>query len=427
MLIESILKFVRNHLKKIFFTFSIILLFSWSIWQNALFTSTNTLSFGYGVLINSLSENGQYQVCGVHAPEICFTAHRLPLITYFLYLFHYIGIPMFWAALVKIILSSLLIWLSLKIVLKKTNSVWFPIIFVFILITPRWALNYVEIGMEEPYLIPLMAFLYASFLFSDYSFSTLKIIAITILLCMTMWIKHSMLYFPFVFAIFWYIKFRNIKHSVIMLLILISSVLGIAFFTQQVSGRFTIKSSWEGWNLYKGNNEHTLNYYPQYHLDNLDYLGLVTVDSTVKDEWQYSNQLSERAKKYIVNNPLEFVKMTLVKSYVFFLDFSDTGRPLGEVAYSKKIEIINSIFLLILRLLFVISIFYCFYLYFFRLKIDKDFKLATLFMIFTLLSFSGFHIIGFAYQRHFMPVILPWFFFTSFVVNRHKKELKNHL
>jgi hypothetical protein len=401
-----------------FFVYTIICCFLWSILYNAWGKDVTNLGFGYGVLISSIENTGLYKVCNVHYENICFSAHRLPLITYFLIFMKYLGADISITSFVKTIISYSIICISFIVILKKFKfnivSI-IPIILIFAI--PKWILSYVEIGMEEPYLIPFLALITAIFIVNDNEPSAKYLILLVFSLVICMWLKHSMLYFPFIFSVIYGIKYKSLQRAFLLISVCLVSSLGIAFFNYKVSDNFTLSSSWEGWNLYKGNNEHSLKYYPSYNLDNLDNLGLIKSDTILITEWDYNNYFKEKAYTYIKSHPMEFLKGMFIKMYVYFLDFGDSGRSLGENAYSNKLEVVNSLVLLLFRIYFMIVLITSIFLAFFKKGVSRLVKINIYFFWAMIISIGGFHWVGFAYQRHFMPMALPVAFIGIFFYN----------
>lgn len=371
------------------------------------------LSFGYGKLLNNLRLHHRYIVCDMsYMPrDLCFSAHRLPFIPYFLY---YSSIlfenNLFLITLFKNTLASLLLFKTLKYVYDRTNNkITYSILILFVITFPRWILHYFQINTEEGYIIPFFAF-YVAFLFfkseSIYDFG-LFILSVTGLL----YSKNSLLLVAACAPFFYFIIYRQAAKTLVITIFVGLGITSQAFFNMKNTGKFTVASSWEGWNLFKGNNPYTLKYYPDHSLDELDYKGLTPgMDEVFRTEWEYSDFLKSTGMEYMIANPTKIIELSTLKAYLFFV----TPVSYGCCAPSGILRWINNVYLTIFRIIFWSCLFWTAYLTFFQKKLSIENQRVSILYILILILFSGFYIIGFVYERHISPIFLvSIFYFTK--------------
>lgn len=378
------------------------------------------LSFGYGNLLLNLRTTGKYQACGIsYMPEnLCFSGHRLPFITYFLWLSSILfDNNLLLITIFKNTLSTLLLIKSIQYINQRVeNKKVFILLVVFALTFPRWFLHYFQINTEEPYIIPFLAF-YTAYLFfksdkrQDFILFTISVVGL-------LYSKNSLLLVAVVSPLFYFIRYGNLPKLVIFTTALATGIIFLAYFNYVNAGKFTLSSSWEGWNLYKGNNPNTLSYYPEKSLDRLDYDGLIPRSPIpLQSEWAYSDFLKSQAITFIQNNPIEFLKLICLKTYLFFL------IPLSPACCSPSgiLKIINNAYLAIYRILFLASLGWFFYQLIRKNKVSVETMQVSIIYLSILLLFSGFYIVGFVYERHITPVVLPTLFYLVKILPSWKR------
>jgi hypothetical protein len=386
-------------------------------------SGVESLAFGYGPLVNSLIHTGLYESCiqGVMATEVCFSAHRLPFVPYFLVASYYLfSNNLFLITLFKNIIFLTLLIAPLYYVysysnLKKATL----LLFLFVLTFPRWILHFFQINTEEPYIIPFLAFFFAYLIFK--SDQKLYFIFFIISCCGLLFSKNSLLYVILFAPFLVWIQYKHYTKTAITVIATIAGIICLAYFNYTVSGKFTTGSSWEGWNLYKGNNPYVLTMYPNESLDLLDERKLIPVHGmSFKSEWEYSDHLKSIAVNFIKDNPIHFLKLTLLKTWLFFIvPYSPPCCTPGGI-----LTVINNIYLIIFRILFWGCISFSIYSLYKGRNRSFIFKPFICFTI-PVLLFGGFYIIGFVYERHITPIILPTIFYFIKLGNIYTISRKN--
>ncbi len=397
----------------------VVLLFVYTIagvaimdhWQHRGGLPLRDLGFGYGVLIDAINQTGEYRVAaGVHAP-VAFSAHRLPFIPYFLIaLQRVLGDDQGRVLAAKCLLFNLLIILAVWRVLR-TSAVpgWGVAALLGLALTmPRWVLNVFEAGLEEGYNIPALTLLFV-LLWFDGSVERARArwaVELGLLLGLLVFLKSSMLYWCLAVPLLAAWRLHRPRAAVGPLAFVLAALLALAAFNRVHAGRFTIESSWEGWNLTKGNCAETATLYPAHTLDLLDYEGGITFDRPLRDEWDYNTVLKQRAVAFIRAHPGEFLHLAALKAWVFYFEVRATGLARGETPTSKPAYVLQIPWMIAYRVLQWTAIVLAIRAVG-RERWGGDASVVAISFLAFLVLYSGFHLVGFAYERHVMPVVMP--------------------
>ncbi len=382
-------------------------------WQQRGGQSLRQLGFGYGVLIAAIEDTGDYRVpAGVHYPGVAFSAHRLPFIPYFLIaLQDLLGDDLRRVALAKCLLfGGLLVGAVWQVLRTARTPLWGVLLLLGIVLTmPRWLLNVFEVGLEEGYNITVLALLFALLWFSGAAERARLGWALLAggLLVLLIFLKSSMIYWCLAVPVLVWLRQRDTRAAVIMLALVVAGLHGLADFNRRHAGRFTTGSSWEGWNLYKGNCEHTKELYPPYSLDILDYEGKVVADRPLLDEWDHSTYFKQRAVAFIKSHPGEFLELVGRKAWIFYGEVRASGlAERGESRYARPVYLAQIPWMLAFRVMLWAAVLLALQTLW-RLPWRSDASQVALTYLVFLFLYSGFHLVGFAYERHVMAVVMP--------------------
>lgn len=383
------------------------------VWQHRGGQSVRDLGFGYGALVSAIEDTGEYRVPeGVHFPGVAFSAHRLPFIPYFLLgLKSMVGDDLRWVALAKCLLFGGLLIAAVNLVLRSARApLWAVLLLLGLGLTmPRWVLNFFEVGLEEGYNIPALALLFALLWFDDPTGRARLswVLAVGGLLVLLLFLKSSMIYWCLAVPALVGLRRRRWREAAALFLMVAVGLYGLAAFNARHSGRFTIGSSWEGWNLYKGNNEHALELYPPYSLDLLDYEGKVAADRPLADEWDHNAYFKQRAVAFIRAHPGEFLELALRKAWIFYGEVRASGlAQRGESRYARPEYLLQIPWMVAFRVMLWAAILLALRTLG-RQPWRSDAAVVALTYLAFLALYSAFHVIGFAYERHVMPVVMP--------------------
>jgi hypothetical protein len=391
--------------------FSIGGAFAVDAWQHRQGQPLVNAGFGYGVLIHAIDTTGQYRVCDIHYPGVCFSAHRLPLIPAVLMgLRAIVGDDLARIGLAKALLFNILIALSLWIVLDQRHRLTASalIILGLPLMLPMWGLTVLELSVEEAYIIPVLTLLFAVLWFSRALTSGRLGVALGAgtLGGILIGLKNSMPYWALAIPLIVALRSNSWRRGVVALAPILLALVALALFNEHVSQRFTIGSSWEGWNLFKGNNPKTADIYPWQSLDRLDYEGYVKADRPLKDEWDYNDYFRQKALDFIRAHPADFLQNSLTKAWVLLFEIRRTGRSSDQPEGNEAIRSIQSVMLFIFRISLWTAIILAVRLCLFT-RITRSDRAVPLGFLLFLALYGGFYIIGFAYERHVMPIVTP--------------------
>jgi hypothetical protein len=375
--------------------------------------SITQLGFGYGVLIDAIQQTGEFRVAAdVHYPGVAFSAHRLPFIPYFLIgLKTVLGDDLGRVALAKCLAFNALLALAILGVLRTARApLWAVLLLLgFVLTMPRWVLNVFEVGLEEAYTITALSLLFSCLWFSD-SVRRARpgwAVGLGLLLVLLVFLKSSMVYWCLAVPVLLWLRHRDLRAAGLALAFVVVGLVGLAAFNRAHAGRFTISSSWEGWNLYKGNCEYSADLYPPYSLDLLDYEGKVTADRPLKDEWDHSAYFTQRAKDFIKAHPGTFLELAGRKAWIFYGEVRASGlAQRGESRYGKAFYLLQIPWMVAFRVMLWAAILLALQTVW-RAPWRSDAALVALTYLGFLFLYSGFHVVGFAYERHVMPIVMP--------------------
>jgi hypothetical protein len=372
--------------------------------------TSHDLGFGYGVLIESIDRTGHYRVEDTHYSGVAFSAHRLPLIPYFVIGTRYlVGDNLARIAFVKIALGTLVLAVAFGRVARRCTAPAWPVLLAigFVLAMPRWALTFFELSLEEAYLAPLFGWLFAELWFTPPVEKNQVTWAVLVGLLTTalLFVKNSTLYWCLAVPLLVWIGGQR-RSAYVIFGCVAAGCIALATFNLRNAGRFTTGSSWEGWNLYKGNSVYTAGLYPPYSLDLLDYEGKVTADRPLRTEWEHNAYFKAKAIEFIRSHPAEFLNLALRKAWVFYGEVRPTGlQSRQERRYAKTGTSLQISAMIIFRVLLwtamglaVLDLAHCG---------PREHRVLSLSYLAFLFLYSGFYVVGFAYERHVMPIVLP--------------------
>lgn len=381
------------------------------------------LEFGFGPLVRNIVEHGKFagpaDGFSKPSPSWMFSAHRMPLIPWIL------------AAIAKIMNSCLLAMFLKNLLIVplllmgafrvhricSASPLVFWILTTVAITTPAlWQIG-TSLEMEEGMLIAMVFYVYAQML--DLPIAPSKgqavprslwgAVAINAALFLT---KASM--WPltiFNAAVLTEYTRRRLHKSLIIMSVAVVW-LGWGLHNKTFAGRFSTQNTWSAWCLYKGNNGFTASIYPEYTVDRMDWEGIVESPADFPDEWAYEAHNLKKAKEFIRAHPIEFLRLTVTRAYVHLLaidKYPFLPRPEeGSLkAFLPKISMLGmTAYRASLGAILVIGLIATF-----RGRLRNSsavWRTSTLFGLF-FLAYATPYLIGFGYQRHVLPMILPAF------------------
>ena len=326
--------FTLPNRKEILFCF----LFGVSIYIIFLVTDGNTLkdpesiTFGFGPIIKSLINNNEYKASSILYPGGIIHdsyAHRMPLIPIWFSVF---GKYLKLATFVRAVFFAFISIPATRMLIKLSNKKIAQFSLLIILFSPLLLRRIVDITNEESWLsifIPC-SFVGMCYLKEKFDLKKIEFISISfyiiLLLALSYLAKSSTLYLGTAILIIIIIKGSNKKLLNYGNILLISSPIIASIICWNIhvfssTGHLTLGTSWDGWNILKGNNPYFNEYFPSKSLDILDYRGLIKVSNIdINTEWLIDKDLKNQAISWISSNPVQFLKNTIYKIYIIFID-----------------------------------------------------------------------------------------------------------
>lgn len=384
-------------------------------WNSSIFE----LTFGYGKLLKNIILNGTYTSQEHPALTIEFTSHRLPSIPYFIVLLtKLLGVQTIgWVALVKNIFTAFLLSSAFYFATidKKIKNSYKILGLLFVLTFPQLAVQGLSLDIEEGYVIPVLALFWSLVVYSGKQTKFIKILFV-ILIGALFFVKNTFLYISPVLVLIQYLLFKNKKVALASLLVLFLSATFSAYFNYQQSGKFTYKYSLEGWNIYNGNCARTMDVYPEYSIDILDYENpLLPPPGTVHNEWELDAFFKEKAYEYVRNNPEETIRRLFVKAFTVLIDIRPNGIHKEHKRWESPLKIVGAVYMLFFRIMMWLCIAWALIDIFGSSKQNRLFAYG--FLIFIGMFFAP-YILAFGFERHIIPLVLPILFTFIYYIDK---------
>ena len=366
------------------------------------------LAYGFGPSVYSLVQLHRF---GMFVPEHGWwaVALRMPFIPLFLaglsqistnLTFQFVAKNLFFYSLVLICLGRLGEHYGVPYRRQLVTALALLLIPFNILIACR-------IEVEEGYLFPLMLVVYVLLLVQkkipDYVWCGLVTAGIYL-------IKSSMGPFCVVVAL-WTIlhdlwRYRSLKlKSFVPIAALIAVMVAWGGYVKARTGRFAIganESSWNGENLYKGNNPTALQYYPYISLDLLEPVGMLPIPVVPHNEWELNDADRDMAVRFIKGHPADVLKMDLRKARVLFVQIRESPTPV-TVEFPKVIIGKDRMTVMLSNL--IDHLIFAGFLVFAAVDLWKR-KLREYTVVALALggAYLAPYFLGFLYQRHLVPL-----------------------
>ena len=267
------------------------------------------------------------------------------------------------------------------------------------------------LDVEEGYLIPLFALLFVALLLFDrlrLGSNWRALLLLAMLNASLFLIKSSMLYFSLVFGVAFALRSRSLRVLGLFAGLTLSAALGWGLLNLQHSGTFTLASSYDGLNLYKGNNPLAVTLYPPHNLDMVPVDGLRATTPPPVNEWTLNRHATGEALRFIRAHPLDALRLLLGRFYILFLEVRRTPLWERETQIAGPIQWAGILYMLVFRVAFFVSlgIGAAGWLRRSRMHSRAESRLFITFLA-LVLAYAGPYLAGFAYERHVLPLIIP--------------------
>lgn len=414
------------------------------------------LSNIFGGYIESLYKYQEFKSCNLNnhysifdnGTVSCAYSMRMPILPYLYYLFSFISKKYLIIAILKNILLSLVFLILFKIFYKKIKLINKNILYIFnfslllIFISPVVIKHSSNISYEEGIILELIILWSLFFLLSCYYISRkstkkneLTPILVILLSTVIYFTKSSMLLcllISIIISFIWLKKENNLK-IILTILISLSLVLIWGYRNLNVSNSFNIGSSINWINGYHGLNNTALKIYPEIALDQIFIAenfklknnkiinNQDNINLKFKNEWNKNNYYKKKSLEWIKDNPVNFVKITAMKFYNFFIYIKKTPYSIGPIVNDeyKKFsfqQIVVFIWLLFGRLSTLLLLFLIY-------KNWQNERILCLSIILMCGAYAVPYLIGFNYERHITPFIIITVFSNIMLYNTNKNRL----
>lgn len=366
-------------------------------------------SFCFGPLVKNIVVNNTYAF-GM------FTAYRMPFVPYFLSVIALLYNNLLFAYIVKNLILFALIFTCMYAVVKRLsgmNKYLLLALAIYALSFPQLVLHAFSIEYEEGYLTAFILILFTYILLAKdikNKWAFFFPAAINALVFLT---KSSMLPLSVAVCFFYWLATKNRRIFLGFVSVLLLTFLAWGAFNLRNSGNFTILCSFNGYNLYKGNNEFALSVYPGQSLDVLNprINAAVKPQDAIENEWDFDRFYRKNALEFIKNNPLEATKLCLARFYAMFVKITNVVEEGG--GEPGPLKILGAAYMLLFRLIFWL----CVFISARNIFTGKNRPLAWIYLLF-ILSYSLYYLAGFAYERHVMPLVYVTLFYSAWLLNK---------
>lgn len=307
------------------------------------------ISFGFGGYVEGLLTEGRFQGC---TDDFCTEAARMPALPLFFAAIGLVSKNLLVAALVKTVLTTVAAMICFRYLLRQQMGaaerkawVWFVLIGI-VAFSPTVIKHITTVHYEEGFLIEILflwafAFLVALRQWADRDATPAHgVITLALALSGLAYLfKSSMiavLALTLVLAAAVYLRARA-RNILIVAALCVAAVAGWGVRNAVTTDHFSIMTSFDGQNAYRGLNTQGEQIYPQLYLDRLfdeeiAYLPdgrAVTLPplppmESFSDEWAQDAYYKEEAKEWPLDHPSLWLKYTGKKALNFFVDIRKT-------------------------------------------------------------------------------------------------------
>ncbi len=365
--------------------------------------SIYSFTYGFGPTTKALVETGS---CRTFANGIAYTMHRFPLIPYFLYIIHFVTTNAFIALLIKNIFTGFIFsYVTFRIFRSWGKNVLFLLMIVFF--SPQFVIHAFNIYHEEAFVSALLALISILLCTPQHgrklSRDDILFSISSILLVFT---KSSSIYLASALPVLWFIQRKSFPALWISGGVIASAFLTIALYSFILNGAFTLESSLNGVNIYKGNNSRTLELYPALSLDILDKIDpVITSPGVFSNEWEYNKYYKQKAYNFIKHHPDQFFKSVIIKTWALFLSIHQIGADPEREEKNKFVNTVDIVATILQRsLLCVVGLIILVLLFHSTSMQNRIIAMTALSFI---ILYSGPFLIGFGYMRHYVPLMFP--------------------
>ncbi len=366
------------------------------------------LGFAFGGAIAAVADTG-FMTGG----------YRSPFIPYFLAAVASVYNHTFFALLLKNLLFQLPLWiLGFGIWLQARQRKWAIVAIVFVLTFPQLVRNGYALIPEEGYLIALLAFVFYGLLRAEPPKPWREYVVYALAVALAFVVKSTMLICSPVLCLCFFLKTRSWKVLALFTLSLSVAVMGWGLMNRYTTGEFAVTTSLDGYNFWKGNNEHTLDYYPHRSLDALGHLA--PPRKPEQNEWQWSRECFRQGIEFNQQHPQQGLSIFLYRAYRVFLAVTP-AQSASWASWRAPLKLLGCVYMAIFRLVLFGSLFFALKTVFGELRrkswrkwiAEEQVRSSICFLAF-LGAFVTPLLLAFTYERQLMPLVIPTVLFAYY-------------
>lgn len=391
------------------------------------------LDFGFGDYIRSLHTTGDLAFC---RKSFCSYSTRMPLIPWLYHLLGYLTLNSLVVAAIKNVALSLFVVWSFRHLLRsqqvfhsKALESWCWLLPVVVL-SPAVIKHASAITYEEGILIELGLLWTFAFLLTARMLANKEAgakagpaVMMVLLSAVIYMAKSSMLSLLMASLLLGLLVVIQRRHwpTLVSLLCALSLPLAWGVRNENVTGRFSVMTSWDGENMYRGASDLGYRLYPDVMLDRIfDSSEFHLRDGTVvkhealpsighfKDEWVWNDHYRALALQWVQQHPAEALLYTGQKVFNFFVRIEKTPYQYqsdgSEIAQRFGVQnLLTMAWLLAGRLLTVVML-----VLLWRLAMRRDTGSVHLVLgvLMVNAAYAAPYILGFNYERHITPYLV---------------------
>jgi hypothetical protein len=370
--------------------------------------SVFTISNYLGVVAENLHNTGRMVLIRTGVPYIGtvpFYAARMPFpIVFLLALYEIFGSHFFLVRIAKTFLLFLpilfIVWMALAACTPRKIN-WALGLLLVPFLTTGFILLATSLQLEEAYCYSFLACALALFYYfhSKLIPNWLAVMLFALCVDLSYLSKSSMRFVCVVLVAAMFLQLRSATLRTMVVILTLIAPLGWGFYTYQMTGRFTLGSSLDGFNLHLGNFPDFLSIYPPNDNGHIDKYHPLIIPKTAlfRTEWEDNDYHIHLGVEYM-RDTQAVITGALRKAYYYFLSLRSFGTGHDSDLFTR-LDIINMV---LMRLLMLGAMAYSIWNIIKRRCILPSIA-YLLFVAGTALPF----IVGYAYTRHIFILIFP--------------------
>jgi hypothetical protein len=391
-------------------------------------TSIFDVQFSFGPYLKSLYDGKGFAGCDTYG---CDYSSRMPGLPYFLLAISGLTTSMRVAAAIKVVLLSIMVYFACRAPSKRLTTrtpmhlVFYAAVSIFIVFSPNLIKHTSAMNYEEGYNIELLAVttlcVMTLLLMPKLEAGWVRYVVPIVTASLCYLFKSSMiLVWLSVSAIVLYVALTSGRKwlAVALLALAVVSPLSWLAHNYATGHRLSVMSSYDGENMFRGWNAHTLDIYPQCTLDvlfepidvcmgkKMDYPKEVG-RSDYATEWDWNDGYKKRATDWIVQNPLAAIKTLGVKFYTVAASVRLAPYRLSDryVERSRGAieEALGSAWLTIGRLFELFGLVMSVVL---LLRGDARARHVAIASLLLTAAYATPYVLGYGFERHFAPFVM---------------------